>query len=104
MRPADTTKSFVRKTWFAALIGFVAGVLGGTVYLLLGGEYLFNIPLWSRVVFSPGFFAGERAYSSWHLRADASKIAGMLAVGLAYALIAALARWIWIAACRRRHK
>src|ERR1039458_778794 len=32
MRPPDTTKSFVRKIWFAALIGFVAGVLGGTVY------------------------------------------------------------------------
>lgn len=103
MKPASTNKTSARKICFTTLIGFVAGVLGGAAYLLLAGEYLFNIPLWSRVVFYPGFFAGEQAYSSWHLRAEASKVVGVLAVGLAYALIAALSRWIWITVKRRRN-
>ena len=103
MKPANTNKSSARKIWLAALLGFGAGVLGGAAYLLLDGEYLFNIPLWSRVLFYPGFFAGEQAYSSWHLSAEASKVIGVLAVGLAYALIAALARWIWITVKRRRN-
>jgi hypothetical protein len=52
MKPANTNKSSARKIWLAALLGFGAGVLGGAAYLLLDGEYLFNIPLWSRVVLS----------------------------------------------------
>jgi hypothetical protein len=103
MKSASTNKSSsAGKIWFASLLGFLVGVLGDTAYLLLGGIYFFNVPLWSSIVFYPGFITGYRAYDDWHLGEGAAKVIGVLVVGLAYALIAALARWIWITV-RRRH-
>ena len=104
MRPPDTTKSFVRRIWLAALIGFVAGVLGGAGYLLLGGDYFYNIPHWASIVFYPGFFAGFWTYDHLHVGVLVAQVIGVIAVGLAYALMAALARWIWLAVSRRRNK
>jgi hypothetical protein len=93
-----------RKVRFAALMGFGAGVLGGAGYLLLGGEYIFNIPRWASIAFYPGFLAGNQAYELLHLGMEACAIIGVLAVGLAYGLAVALARWIWLAVSRWRNK
>jgi hypothetical protein len=99
MKP-DTMKSSARKIRFAALMGFLVGVLGGAAYLLSGGICFFDVPLWSSIVFYPGFIAG---YLAWHLGEGVAKVIGVLVVGLVYALIAALARWIWITVKRRNH-
>jgi hypothetical protein len=42
MKRDNPKSAATRKPWFAALIGFAAGVLGGAGYLLWGGEYIFN--------------------------------------------------------------
>jgi membrane protein DedA with SNARE-associated domain len=68
----------------------------------LGGEYLWDIPHWASVVFSPGFLVGFKV-NEWGLDKDVSKVVGVLAVGLAYAAVAALARLVWSATKRRRH-
>lgn len=90
--------------WFVALIGFAVGVLSGAAYLLLGGEYFFNISRWSRVVFYPGFLVGEHAYYHWHLGVQAAKSIGILAVALAYALMAVVFRSFWLAVKRKHHR
>lgn len=80
-----------------ALAGFGFGAVSATAYLLLGGEYFLFIPRWAEVVFSPGFLAGNTAYK-WGLSQEACKVVGVLAVGLAYALIPLLLRFVWGAA------
>ena len=84
-----------------ALIGFGIGVGSATAYLLLGGEYLWNIPHWASVVFSPGFLVGFKV-NEWGLDKDVSKVVGVIAVGLAYAALAILARFAWLALKHRR--
>jgi hypothetical protein len=79
-----------------ARAGFGLGVLGGAAYLLFDGEYLFQVPRWAQVVFYPGFATGFQAYH-WGLREAAAKIVGVAAVGLTYALIAAIVRFVWLA-------
>lgn len=86
----EDPKSSARIVGMAALGGFVIGVSGAAAYLFSGGEYLFNVPLWARVVFYPGFLAGYWAAENLHFGIDASKVIGIIAVGLAYAAIAAL--------------
>jgi hypothetical protein len=44
------------------LAGFGLGVIAASAYLLLDGEYLWNVPRWANVVFYPGFLAGFQAY------------------------------------------
>jgi len=83
-----------------ALTGFGLGVVSAATYLLLGGEYFFSIPRWAAVAFFPGFLAGFKV-NEWGLDKDASKVVGVLAVGLAYAALAALARPAWSALKRR---
>ena len=104
MKPSACKKSSARKIWLPALPGFVVGVLGGASYLLLGGEYLFNIPLWASIAFYPGFVVGNRAYAFLHLGVAACKVIGVLAVGLAYALTSMLAHCVWISVARRQNK
>ena len=85
----------------AALIGFGVGVVSAAAYLLLGGEYFVFIPRWAAIVFSPGFLVGFKV-NDWGLSREASKVVGVLAVGLAYAALAALARFGWLALKHRR--
>jgi hypothetical protein len=85
------------------LVGFGVGVICATSYLLLGGEYFWNIPRWADIVFYPGFLAGRQAYH-WGLSVPVSKVVGVLAVGFAYALLAVLLRFAWRIARERRAK
>lgn len=57
------------------------------------------IPRWAHIVFYPGFFAGSQAYQ-WGTGVLASKVVGVLAVGLVYALLALLMRFAWGAALK----
>ncbi|HOY59859.1 MAG TPA: hypothetical protein PK640_17215 [Verrucomicrobiota bacterium] len=84
-----------------ALAGFGLGAVSATAYLLLGGEYFLFIPRWAEIVFYPGFLAGNAAYK-WRLSQEASKVVGVLAVGLVYAALAALVRVAWSAVKHRR--
>ena len=84
-----------------ALTGCGVGVSSATAYLLLGGEYFWGIPPWASVVFFPGFLTGFQV-NEWGLNKDASKVVGVLAVGLAYAALAILARFAWRALQHRR--
>ena len=83
------------KIGFATLWGFAVGVLASSAYLLLGGEYLIFVPRWASIVFYPGFSAGYWVAEHWRVADDTAKVIGVLAVGLAYALIAALTSLIW---------
>lgn len=91
----------LRRTLCWALAGFGLGVVSASVYLLLGGEYFLFIPRWAYIVFYPGFFVGNAAYD-WGLSQNTSKAVGVVAVGLAYATLAALARFAWFALKLRR--
>jgi hypothetical protein len=84
-----------------ALSGFGIGVGSATTYLLLGFAYLLDIPPWASVVFFPGFLVGFKV-SAWGLGKDGSEVVGVLAVGLAYAALAILARFAWLAFKFRR--
>ena len=100
--PAGATADRPRRgvvRWASA--GFGVGVLSGTAYLLLDGEYFWSIPRWAYIVFYPGFFVGNAAYK-WGLSQEASQVVGVLAVGLAYAGLAALTRLGWVALKHRR--
>jgi hypothetical protein len=85
-----------------ALLGFGIGAGSATAYLLLGGEYLWDIPHWASVVFFPGFLVGFKV-NEWGLDKDVSKVVGVLTVGLAYAALGISARFAWFALkhCRR---
>ena len=104
MKTASEKTASSRKIRSAALMGFAAGVVGGAGYLFLGGEYVFNVPRWASIVFYPGFFAGLLTINHWHVGQLVALVIGVLAVGLAYALLAALARGIWLAVGRRRNQ
>ena len=84
----------LRQTLCWGLAGFGVGVVSATAYLLLDGEYVLGIPRWAAFVFYPGFAAGVQAYE-WGLRVGPSQVVGVLAVGLAYATLAVLARCGW---------
>ena len=84
----------LRQTLCWALAGFGVGVVSATAYLLLGGDYFLDIPRWAAFVFYPGFAAGVQA-NQWGLSLAASMVVGVLAVGLAYATLAVLARCGW---------
>jgi hypothetical protein len=84
-----------------ALTGFGVGVVSASAYLLLDGEYFLFIPRSAYIVFYPGFFLGNAAYK-WGLSQDASKVVGVLTVGVAYAALAILARFAWLALKHRR--
>jgi hypothetical protein len=81
-----------------AAVGFGAGLSAAMMYLLLGGEYFWNAPAAASLFFSPGFAAGYQAYE-WGLPEGASKIVGVLAVGLAYGALALLVRIAAVPAC-----
>lgn len=83
------------------LAGFGIGTVSAAAYLLLGGAYFLSVPLWAFIVFRPGFFVGYAAYDSG-LNQNLSKTVGVVAVGLAYAAFAALARFAWFAFRLRR--
>ena len=78
----------------AALIGFCVGVVSAAAYLLLGGEYFLSTPRWADIVFYPGFAAGFKAYDLCRSE-PVAKIVGVIAVGLAYGLLAGLGRLAW---------
>ena len=84
----------LRQTSCWTLAGFGVGVVSATAYLLLGGEYFLFIPRWAFIVFYPGFFVGDASYK-WGLGQEAAKVVGVLAVGLAYAALATLTRFLW---------
>ena len=84
-----------------ALIGFGIDIGSATAYQLLGGEYLWDIPHWASVVFFPGFLVGFKV-NEWALDKDASKVVGVLAVGLAHAALAISAWFAWFALQHRR--
>ena len=84
-----------------AAVGFALGITLPSAYLLLGGEYFLFIPRWAYIVFHPGFLMGNAVYD-WGLRQEASKVVGVLTVGLAYATLAVLARFAWFARKHRR--
>ena len=100
--PAGATTARPRRgvvRWASA--GFGLGGVSGTAYLLLGGEYFIFIPCWAAIVFYPGFIVGNTAFR-WGLSLEACKVVGVLAVGLAYAAVAALTRRVWLALKHRR--
>ena len=78
------------------LAGFGLGGGAAWAYLLLGGEYAWNIPRWALIVFYPGFLAGFKV-NEWGGSKNFSIIVGIVTVGLAYALIALLVRVVWLA-------
>ena len=96
-----TTRRPRRGVVSSALIGFGIGVGSATAYLLLGAEYLLDIPLWASVVFFPGFLVGFKV-NAWGLDSEVSKFVGVLSVGLAYAALAILARFAWLALKHQR--
>ena len=104
MKTVNQNTASSRKIRSVALIGFGAGGLGGAGFLLSGGNYFLNIPRWASIVFYPGFFAGFWAAEHLHVGVLVAQVIGVIAVGLAYALMAALACWIWLAVSRRRNK
>jgi hypothetical protein len=85
-----------RRIWICALCGYCLGVAAASSYLLLGGEYFWSIPLWAHICFFPGFVAGVYA-AELGLGVGASKVLGVLAVGVTYAALFALAALL----CRR---
>jgi len=84
-----------------AAVGFALGITLASAYLLLGGRYFLSIPRWAFIAFRPGFFVGHTAYD-WGLSQNTSKVVGVVAVGLAYAALAVLARFAWFALELRR--
>jgi hypothetical protein len=86
----------LRQTLCWSLAGFGLGVIAASAYLVLGVQYFRGIPLWAEIVFYPGVLAGlevnERGVS-----VAASKAVGVFAVGLAYAALARLTRFLWFA-------
>ena len=82
-----------RSIWPSAVAGFGLGVTAATLYLLLGGQYFWNIPLAARIGFYPGFAVGEQVYA-WSDHVGLTKVAGVLAVGLTYAVVAVFARLV----------
>ena len=52
-------------------------------------------------MFYLGFLAGFQVYK-WGLSQEASKVVGVLTVGVAYAALAALTRFAWLAFKHRR--
>jgi len=86
----------LRQTLCWTLAGFGFGVVSAATYLLLGGDYLVFVPRWALIVFYPGFLAGLKA-NDWGLGEASCKVVGVLAVGLAYAALAALPRLLWFA-------
>jgi hypothetical protein len=83
-----------------ALAGFGLGVVSGAAYLLQDGDYAFDIPRWAEIVFYPGFQAGKTAYT-WRWDLEVCKVVGVLAVGFAYATVAVLIRFAWLAVKHR---
>jgi hypothetical protein len=83
------------------LAGVTDGVAGASAYLLLGGEYLWDIPRWAMIVFLPGLLAGNAVYQ-WGLSRVTSKVVGVPYPGLSYAALAGLARLGWCALHHRR--
>jgi len=82
------------KLRLAAVIGLAIGVAAAGGYLLLGGEYLLFVPQWAKIIFYPGFVAGEKAANmGWGV--DGGKVVGVATVGLSYAAIAVLIHLIW---------
>jgi hypothetical protein len=86
----------LRQSLCWTLAGFSVGVVSASAYLLLGGQYFWDVPRWAFIAFRPGFFVGYAAYD-WVLSQETSKVVGVLAVGLAYAAPAVLARFEWFA-------
>ena len=83
------------------LAGLTGGVAGASADLLLGGEYLWDIPRWAMIVFLPGFLAGNE-FCKWGVSREASKMVGVLYLGPSYAALAGLARLGWCAFHYRR--
>lgn len=90
---AATVQARGGNIWAPAGTGFGLGVSAATSYLLLGGRYFWNIPLAAKIAFYPGFVVGEQVYS-WSNNAGLAKVAGVIAVGLTYAVVAMLARLV----------
>jgi hypothetical protein len=91
----------LRQSLCWTLAGFGVGVVSATAYLLLGGKYFLFIPRWACIVFYPGFTVGNAVYD-WGLSQEAAKVVGVIAVGLAYGLLAWLARLVWFMLKRHR--
>jgi len=91
----------LRQTLCWALAGFGGSVAAASAYLLLGGEYFVFIPRWAFIGFYPGLLAGFKAYD-WGLGEAASKVVGVLAVGLAYAVMVVFVRLAWFTVKHRR--
>ena len=83
-----------KRLWLAALVGFGLGVVAGSAYLLLGGEYIFDVPRWAVISFYPGFVAGFKVYDLVHLEWLA-KVVGVITVGASYAILSLLVSWVW---------
>ena len=99
---ASATTSRPRRGIFRwALAGFGLGVVAASAYLLLGGEYFVFTPRWAFMGFYPGFLAGFKAYD-WGLSEQSSKVVGVLALGLAYAVVIVFVRLAWFAIKHRR--
>ncbi|HEX7619409.1 MAG TPA: KxYKxGKxW signal peptide domain-containing protein [Verrucomicrobiae bacterium] len=88
------------KLWLAAAIGMGVGVAAAAGYLLSGGEHLLFIPQWAKIIFYPGFVAGEKAANlGWGV--DGGKVVGVMTVGLCYAGVAVLIRLALLFAKRK---
>ena len=90
-----------RRIWSTAAAGFGLGITAATMYLLLGGACVWNIPRAALIAFYPGFVAGEHVYN-WSNGVGLAKVAGVLAVGLTYAVVAAVARLVWLALTKKK--
>jgi hypothetical protein len=69
----------------AGLYGLCLGAASSTAYLLLGGSDFWNVPIWAKILFFPGFVGGYQCYQ-WGLSENAARLVGVIIVGLSYAL------------------
>jgi hypothetical protein len=69
----------------AGLYGLCLGAASSTAYLLLGGSDFWNVPIWAKILFFPGFVSGYQCYR-WGLSENGARLVGVIIVGLSYAL------------------
>jgi len=100
-RPPVSNRRPLRQILCWTLTAFGVGIVAGSAYLLLGGDYFMDIPGWASIVFLPGFVAGYTV-NGWGWSLQSCKVVGVLALGLTYAALAALARFAWSALKHRR--
>ena len=59
----------------------------GGIYIAAGGKTVLGVPDWAKVIFYPGFLAGDWFYGNIFSSMKPAHIFGLLAVGITYGLL-----------------